>query len=780
VGRLEFEYENKETTLKKLGLIENGRMLNAAEVLFCDENPFEVQMAIFAGNDRRTFLDIKKQTGNIFYLLHESELYIKNHIKWRVKFGKLEREEIPEIPVAALREALVNSICHRDYKIPKSNEIAIFKNRIEIYNPGNFPKGLTPQDFIQKRERSVLRNPLISQILYFSRDVENWGSGLGKIYNSCMEDDVKIEFEILKTGFLVVFYRKYWPEYNGKEYFVGDTLSSISKETPVPAQSVEIPLKYREWIENFHSSLSIDRLSKKGEMVRVSLPELYIPLETENPFHKPDKALKSKAIVENLEEKSSESDREGDKEPGFIDIEVLLGRVNCILLRGAAGMGKTTLIKHLAYTLTHDKGHLMLKGYLPVLVFLRDLWPIYQRKIRSQIEKVTFEEILESYLEESRIPLKISIIKNYILQDRALFLLDGLDEIPEHLRPNLLEVIAEFQFENRRNRFLITARPHGIAGKAMERFGKYLHDINELNKEKINRFIFSWFRPILGQAVDLADSTAAGMISDMEHSEHISVFTRNPLLLTAVCVLYLDGKRLPEQRADLYDRIVGNLLYKRFYDPSNPGKAGLVEDYLMHLAFHMQKRNLRSIDTYEAVELGKEIFTREEAETPSIYKKRIERLFDEIEPNSGLLNRFSSGEVEFSHLAFQELLAAKYMIGKDLDYQEFLEQAWWEETILLYIGLISLNRKKESNDLVRKVLKTRQKNKEKQRRLYLLGCKALRDIQAYKRESLVLNMAREKLVEIIESDAPTGERFEAGEILKALGDLSIKSNSKNS
>jgi len=208
VGRLEFRYENIENTLQKLGLIENGQLLNAAEVLFSEENSLEVQLAIFAGKDKLTFLDIKTLRGNVFDLLDEMELYITKHMKWRVKFGKLEREEIPEIPVRAIREALVNSVCHRDYWVPKGNEIAIFKNRVEIYNPGDFPEGLTPQDFIEGRERSVLRNPLIAQTLFLSKDVEKWGSGLKRIYEECLENRVSVEFWMLKTGFTVVFYRQ--------------------------------------------------------------------------------------------------------------------------------------------------------------------------------------------------------------------------------------------------------------------------------------------------------------------------------------------------------------------------------------------------------------------------------------------------------------------------------------------------------------------------------------------------------------------------------------------
>lgn len=206
-GRLEYAYVDVKTTLNKLNLTVNDKLFNAGEVLYCDDNTLEVQMAMFAGNDKVTFLDIKQLKGNLFSLLEQSELYIKNHINWRVKFGKLEREEIPEIPVEAVREALVNSFCHRDYRIQKANEIAIFKNRVEIYNPGDFPHGYAPEDFITGSERSILRNPLISQTLYYSKDIERWGSGLKRIYEKCKELSVKVEFKVLKSGFLVVFYR---------------------------------------------------------------------------------------------------------------------------------------------------------------------------------------------------------------------------------------------------------------------------------------------------------------------------------------------------------------------------------------------------------------------------------------------------------------------------------------------------------------------------------------------------------------------------------------------
>ena len=208
-GRIDFRHQGLESTLNKLGLLlENGRLTNAGQILFCDDNHLEVQTAIFAGTDKLTFLDIHLLKGNLFHMLKETEIYLKSHMKWNVKFGKMERDEIPEVPIKALREAIVNSLCHRDYANPKGNEIAIFKDRIEIYNPGQFPEEYEPEDFIRGEERSILRNPLIANTIYLSKDIEKWGSGLKRIYDDCSAAGIKVEFKKIKSGFTVVFHRK--------------------------------------------------------------------------------------------------------------------------------------------------------------------------------------------------------------------------------------------------------------------------------------------------------------------------------------------------------------------------------------------------------------------------------------------------------------------------------------------------------------------------------------------------------------------------------------------
>jgi ATP-dependent DNA helicase RecG len=226
--RINFRFTNIKSTLSKLGLLDRGRLTRAAEILFCNENSMEVQAAVFASKDKITFIDIQKFSGNLFSLRDQSEEYIKKHIMWRADMSESRRKEIPEVPIRAFSEAIGNSLCHRDYSNPKGNEIAIFKDRIEIYNPGKFPEDLNPEDFFKGDGHSVLRNPLIAETMYRSEDIEKWASGLKRIHEECDTSQVKVEFKRVKTGFVVCFFRPKWEQGEGLKK--GEQTREKSKE----------------------------------------------------------------------------------------------------------------------------------------------------------------------------------------------------------------------------------------------------------------------------------------------------------------------------------------------------------------------------------------------------------------------------------------------------------------------------------------------------------------------------------------------------------------------
>ncbi len=207
-GRISVSYTDKRTVLNLLELTEGDKLTNAGKVLFSDDLIQDIQMAIFATEERVTFNDIQRFHGPVLKLVDIAEAYIRRNIRWRVEFtGSVQRTEIPEIPLDAVREALLNSFCHKDYSLGQSNEVAIYKNRIEIYNPGAFPEGFEPQDFIDRLERPIRRNPKIARILYYSKEIESFGTGLKRIADACATAGIRYEFKRLKSGFAVCFYR---------------------------------------------------------------------------------------------------------------------------------------------------------------------------------------------------------------------------------------------------------------------------------------------------------------------------------------------------------------------------------------------------------------------------------------------------------------------------------------------------------------------------------------------------------------------------------------------
>lgn len=249
-GRIAINYTDKKTVLNQLELSEGDRLINAGKVLFADDLIQDIQMAIFATGERLTFNDIQRHHGSVLKLIDIAESYIKSNIHWRVEFtGALQRTEIPEIPVDAIREALLNSFCHKDYATGQSNEVAIYKDRIEIYNPGAFPEGFEPQDFIDRPERPIRRNPKIARILYYSKDIESFGTGLKRIADACETAGVKYEFKKLKSGFVVCFYRSGEKEDISTDKSVKSTDKSVKSTDKVRINMDKLNVSQKKIVE---------------------------------------------------------------------------------------------------------------------------------------------------------------------------------------------------------------------------------------------------------------------------------------------------------------------------------------------------------------------------------------------------------------------------------------------------------------------------------------------------------------------------------------------------
>ena len=118
-----------------------------------------------------------------------------------------KREEIPEIPVKAIREIVINAFAHAIYEPIPEVEINIHPGLVTIFNPGSFPDDLTPEDYINKNISSIKRNPLILDVLYRCKDVEKSGTGFKRMNEQCKKEGIKWSYEKTAYGFYFTFYR---------------------------------------------------------------------------------------------------------------------------------------------------------------------------------------------------------------------------------------------------------------------------------------------------------------------------------------------------------------------------------------------------------------------------------------------------------------------------------------------------------------------------------------------------------------------------------------------
>ena len=148
----------------------------------------QLRLARFKGTDKSEFLDNRQPRGHAFALLDEAMTFLHRHlpISGRFEPGRLERIDELLFPTAALREALVNALCHRDYSIHGGAvSVAVYDDRTEIWSDGTLPFGLRPED-LKREHTSHPRNPFITDVFYRRGLIEQWGRGTQKIVELCV------------------------------------------------------------------------------------------------------------------------------------------------------------------------------------------------------------------------------------------------------------------------------------------------------------------------------------------------------------------------------------------------------------------------------------------------------------------------------------------------------------------------------------------------------------------------------------------------------------------
>jgi ATP-dependent DNA helicase RecG len=176
--------------LRGLGLSRAGVLLRAAVVLFGQAERIEAELpqsllrvARFRGTDKTEFLDNRQFHGNVFELLLRAERFLRDGlpVAGRVLPNLFERADDPLYPPVALREALANAVCHRDYSIGGGSvALALYDDRLEVTSSGTLHFGLTAEALFLPHE-SLPWNPLIARVLYRRGIIEAWGRGTLKM-----------------------------------------------------------------------------------------------------------------------------------------------------------------------------------------------------------------------------------------------------------------------------------------------------------------------------------------------------------------------------------------------------------------------------------------------------------------------------------------------------------------------------------------------------------------------------------------------------------------------
>ena len=212
--RLELDPETPlRESLEKLELLRGGKLTNAAVLLF-GKNPqrffiqSETRCARFKGLKPLEFIDMKVFGRNIIDQREDALEFVKEHIRLHAEIKGTERVERWEYPIEAIREAITNAICHRNYETVSNVQIRIFDDRIEVWGCGPLPEPLTPED-LKREHKSILRNPQIGKSFFLIKFIEQWGTGTNRMIEQCLRHGLPEPLFEEVAGDFVVTFRKY-------------------------------------------------------------------------------------------------------------------------------------------------------------------------------------------------------------------------------------------------------------------------------------------------------------------------------------------------------------------------------------------------------------------------------------------------------------------------------------------------------------------------------------------------------------------------------------------
>ncbi|MEZ4770338.1 MAG: NACHT domain-containing protein [Caldilineales bacterium] len=443
-----------------------------------------------------------------------------------------------------------------------------------------------------------------------------------------------------------------------------------------------------------------------------------------------------------------------------VAVEEALTAERRLVVLGDPGSGKTTLLRYLALLYARDRAEkdtnfvgeklgLPEKGALPILLALRQIGAVLRHEHGADDDTEGHALVLNFLLrslKNERIELPADFFDRWLTTGNAVVLLDGLDEVADpDLRRRVSRLVEGFTRAYPDCRYVVTSRVVGYSGPARLE-GYSTTTVNDFTLADVRLFLEHWHRLVaVGQMEPgpSADAYAAEqtrqLMAAVEGNERIRELAINPLMLTVIAMVHRDRVKLPDRRAELYGEAVDVLLGK--WDEARgvkevailtdrPFDTGDKRLMLQSVALHMHERQVKELDLDELRRLLQTLFLDSVADQREV-EAAVDRFLDVVEQRTGLLVARGEGVYSFSHLTFQEYLAALAVADRS-DFIAYtlarVPDPWWREVILLEAGYLSTQGKERTTQLIQAIADLRAEP-ELYHNLVLAG-ECLRDVGA--------------------------------------------------
>ncbi len=211
--------------MMSLGMLSQDGIYSNVALLLSDQCTSIVKAATFAGTDKTNFQDRREFSGSLFKQMEELYSYLNLRNRTKATFDGLYRMDTKDYPEEALREALMNSLVHRDYSFSASTLINVYNDRIEFISVGGLPEGIELDDIMLGL--SVCRNPKLAAIFYRLELIEAYGTGIPKMMKAYEGTGLVPVIEVTNNAFKITL-----PNLNGevKENMIEEDSDKTSDE----------------------------------------------------------------------------------------------------------------------------------------------------------------------------------------------------------------------------------------------------------------------------------------------------------------------------------------------------------------------------------------------------------------------------------------------------------------------------------------------------------------------------------------------------------------------